>query len=223
MEKYGVVPPKFSKEWWPYFWEYYKIHTIAAATAAVLIGTTAVQCVNQPSYDLNILYVNPSLIEEGMQASFTENIAGSIDDITGDNKKLTFIQALPLSSFEATDEQSYAMLTKLSLELQAGESFLFVVNENFADYLSNTEGYEGCFLNLAESDIPIDEASAYKAKNGNVYAVKLPETNIMSQSGIYTKDLYVMVKNLYDREKEKTELSKMYDNSIKALRSIIQK
>lgn len=223
MEKYGVVPPKFTKEWWPYFWEYYKVHTIATVAAVALIGTSVVQCVNQPKYDLNMTYVNPALINEEMQNSFTANISESIDEITDDEEKLTFIQTLPLASVEVEDEQAYAMLTKLSLELQAGESFLFVVNEEFANHLSNTEGYTGCFLNLADAGLDINEEDMYKANDGNTYAIKLPESNTLSNSGIYTKNLYIMVKNLYEREQEDEKLSKMYDNSLKALQTIIQK
>ena len=221
MEKYGVVPPKFTKGWWAYFWDYYKVHTIVTVCSVALIGTTIVQCVNQPKYDLNMMYVNPSIIDEEMQNTFSVNISESIDEITDDNEKLAFVQSLPISSVEASDEQTYAMITKLSLELQTGETFLFVVNEEFANALSNSEGYEGCFMNIEDMGIDFNEQDVFIADNGNSYAIKLPENNLLNKSGINTQDLYIMIKKLYEREQKDDDMMKMYQNSIKTVEAII--
>ena len=52
MEKYGTIPPKFTKEWWEYFWDYYKVHTICTVAAIVIIVSTIVQCANSPEYEV---------------------------------------------------------------------------------------------------------------------------------------------------------------------------
>ena len=41
-EKYGEVPPKFTKKWWEYFWDYYKWHVIITVVAVLIASVT--QC-----------------------------------------------------------------------------------------------------------------------------------------------------------------------------------
>ena len=43
-EKYGEVPPKFTKKWWEYFWDYYKWHVIITVVAVLIASVTIVQC-----------------------------------------------------------------------------------------------------------------------------------------------------------------------------------
>ena len=47
-EKYGVVPKRFTREWWDYFWMYYKWHTIAIAFVIIAVTVTIVQKINAP-------------------------------------------------------------------------------------------------------------------------------------------------------------------------------
>ena len=54
-EKYGVKPKIFTKEWWPYFWKYYKWHTIAILFVGGLAITWIVQCSRNVEPDLGIV------------------------------------------------------------------------------------------------------------------------------------------------------------------------
>ncbi len=216
MEKYGEVPPKFTKAWWAYFWDYYKIHTISIGCAVILITVTTVQCVRQPKYDLNILYVNPSEVTEETQNSVTAALENGIEDITGDGKKLTFVQSLPLKNLEATDEQSYAMVTKLTLELQAGEGNMFMVNREIAEELIGSDTYRDCFMTLGELNIDESRFDTLKSSDGTAYAISLSENNVLRDSGLDTNNIYLMVRRLYEREQDKEKNRSMYENTLKA-------
>ena len=50
-EKYGEVPPKFTKKWWEYFWDYYKWHVIITVVAVLIASVTIVQCATRPKYE----------------------------------------------------------------------------------------------------------------------------------------------------------------------------
>ena len=56
-EVYGEKPKKFTKKWWPYFWMYYKWHTISIVAIAVVIISTVMQCVTAEKYDLILTYL----------------------------------------------------------------------------------------------------------------------------------------------------------------------
>ena len=62
-EKYGVKPKIFTKEWWPYFWMYYKWHTIAILFVGVLAITWIVQCSRNVEPDLGIVCCGSMLYE----------------------------------------------------------------------------------------------------------------------------------------------------------------
>ena len=55
-EKYGEVPPKFTKKWWEYFWDYYKWHVIITVVAVLIASVTIVQCATRQKYDMNVVY-----------------------------------------------------------------------------------------------------------------------------------------------------------------------
>lgn len=63
-EFYGEKPKRFSREWWPYFWLYYKWHTIGIAVALLIITTTVVDIINRERYDLEIVYLGSQHIAE---------------------------------------------------------------------------------------------------------------------------------------------------------------
>ena len=65
MEKYGTVPKRFTKAWWEYFWEYYKLHVIVSVVVISMIGISAHQLLTNPKYDVTVTYVKVT-DKEGM-------------------------------------------------------------------------------------------------------------------------------------------------------------
>ncbi len=220
MEKYGVVPPKFTKDWWVYFWDYYKIHTISAAVAIILIFTTVSQCVTAPKYDISVLYVNPAEINEETDLKFNEVLKPVLSDIHNNNEILSFIQTLPISSLEAKDEQSYAMITKLTLELQTGENWLFITNEEIAKALISQDSYSGCFMTIEDIGINIDEEYILRSDNSNAYGIKLTDNELLKSTGLETDGMYLLVRHLYEREAKDEKNVLKHNNALNAAKLI---
>ena len=61
MEKYGTIPPRFTKGWWEHYWTYYKFHFLGALFAIFAIVSVVHSCATQVHYDLQIQYAAYSL------------------------------------------------------------------------------------------------------------------------------------------------------------------
>ena len=63
-EKYGTIPPKFTREWWKYFWDYYKVHTIVTVILVAAVALTVYSKATAPKYDLTLCYAGASVLNE---------------------------------------------------------------------------------------------------------------------------------------------------------------
>lgn len=218
MEKYGTIPKRFTRDWWGYFWDYYKIHTISAGIAAVLIGTTAYQCATQTKYDLNISFIGPYQITEEMQNSLSEMISPEIDEIT-DNKQLDigYITYMlnPDNADKSSAEYEYAMQMKLMAELQAGETDIYILSGSNASYLSS---YSDCFMNVSEfSGEEYSDNMLLKDGEGRAFAVSLKDNPVLTAAGIDCSDMYLAVRYLFESNEKKESYILMHENSLKAV------
>ena len=89
-EKYGTVPPKFTKAWWGYFWDYYKWHVIITVAAVVIAAVTIVQCANRPKYDMNVIYAGHMNYSDEEIEKMQNLLSEYIEDIDGNGKKSIF-------------------------------------------------------------------------------------------------------------------------------------
>ena len=77
MEKYGEIPKRFTKEWWSYFWDYYKWHVIGGAVVLAMIIITAVQLMSKVAYDEIVTYIG----EASYSDSAVEDIAERMSEL----------------------------------------------------------------------------------------------------------------------------------------------
>ncbi|HAL63744.1 MAG TPA: hypothetical protein DCO93_04785, partial [Clostridiales bacterium] len=179
MEVYGTKPKRFTKEWWEYFWDYYKIHTIATAIIIIFIGITISECAHRINYDLQIDYISENQISDEAVNALTSLIEQNIDDITENGKPEAYVTYLDMGE-HGDPQYTQAMFTKYSVEMGYTESFVFLVSEKYADQLSE----EGIF----------EEASTWTSiPSYNGYCVSLEDCEILKEIGIDTSDLYVGV------------------------------
>ena len=87
-ERYGVPPKRFTKEWWPHYWMYYKWHTIAGAFAAIMIVTTAVQCATREKFDMNVTYTGSVYFPDESIDMLETEMEKYIDDIASRRKTM---------------------------------------------------------------------------------------------------------------------------------------
>ena len=197
-EKYGVVPPKFTKEWWPYFWEYYKVHTIVAAFIIIAVVTTAVQCAGREKYDLNVTYGGKLSFDTELTPKLEEEFEKYIDDVDGNGEKNVFFQAMTISGLQGYEQYDYALETKLQLEFQMENSFIFLLDKTQMDTLMKMDS-------AGETFTPVSEWA------------DISDSKIFADCGFSCEGTYALIKlNLKPEEKA------AYESSKKLLREIIK-
>ncbi len=209
MEKYGTVPPRFTKGWWDWFFEYYKLHVLAAAFVLCITGITIYQVATKVNYDITVTYIGSSTPNEQQQNEISEKLAEVIPDVNGNGKKQVFFQILtsPNSEAKNTDAQyTMAIETKKMVELQVGEAFMFITDKEQIDTWY-AQGMEDIF---SDADEWLDEENKSLERcegKGEKCFVKIPADNIMTDAGFAAgEELYVAVRDM--REKEDTEEKK---------------
>lgn len=214
MEKYGTIPPRFTKAWWDYIWYYYKWYFIAAAFALILIITTCVQCARNIDYDMTITYIGGVYFPEEITASLEQGIAEQIDDATGNGQKDVYFQALTQQSMDqTTDAQyAYAMQVKATMEYQAGESFIFLYSKEQMDNMNAMDSSEGLFMKVSEWNPGDQNQSCFVNLKGNRF---------FESFGIKTDDLYMAVRNIRSSEEKDEVGTKRYENAIKLAKFIM--
>lgn len=141
------------KDKWTNFWYYYRLHVIVIAIAALLIGYTAVECARKNDYDLQISYYSSSPISDEATDKLVEVLQKNVDDINANGNTDVFI-APCFANPEEMGQQTQAVLLKLSAEIAADETMVYLVDEVYYKRLSH-ESYEGCFESFEDiSEVP---------------------------------------------------------------------
>lgn len=201
-EKYGVVPKKFSKEWWPYFWMYYKWHTIGTAFVVIMIAITAVQCATREVYDTTITYTGSQIISQDSIEALSASLEPVISDIDKNGENNIFIQQLSITGIQGQEEMDYAMQVKHDLELMSDTAFLFLYDKAECDLMLSREGASDSYTEVSEwakTDIPQDKLII--TPDGKACAVSVEGSAVMEAAGINTKDMYMAIRETYsDKE-----------------------
>ena len=134
-EKYGTIPKRFTKAWWEYFWEYYKIHTIVIAFIIIAVAITVYQVKTTPKYDLNLSYAGEMYLSDEMVSAIQDKLSEVIDDLDRNGEKKTGINQCVFTENDEDLQFTQAMITKLQLEFVTDESMLCDFSEDKAKYL----------------------------------------------------------------------------------------
>ena len=132
-EKYGEVPPKFTKKWWEYFWDYYKWHVIITVVAVLIASVTIVQCATRPKYDMNVVYAGHMNYSEEEINNLKEIISERISDIDGNGENSVLLSTLVFADNAGSEEYDYAIQTKLDLTFTDDCSFIYLMDKANVD------------------------------------------------------------------------------------------
>lgn len=226
MEKYGTIPDKFTKEWWDYIWYYYKWHFCGIALALFLIILTAAQCASRIDYDAEINYIgskyynNEETIEK-MCADLGENIS----DVNENGKKQIYFRQLIIAKEgtpESLTEYNSGMMTKVALEFQTGESYLYLLSPEELHRLIDRESEELLFQNPYDYlNGEIDEESIVK-QNDTPCAVSLAPDNVFLTNYSLTEEpLYLAVRRMRTRDAEKEAQKEKCENAVRLANFIL--
>ncbi len=208
MEVYGTKPPRFTKEWWEYFWDYYKWHTIGTVIVLIIIVTTIVDSVNKVKYDLSTTFIAPIILTEETEQALTNLMEDNIDDASGNKKNEAFLTYLNMSD-NSDPQYMQAMQTKLMIELGYSESFVYILSKQYADLF---EGGEGVLIPASDWTSKESYDGSFVSLNGNRYLEDL---------GLDTSDLYLAVRDTRKDEKDDKFCIEKQKNGVKFAKFLI--
>lgn len=220
MEKYGTVPDKFTKEWWDHIWYYYKWHFFGIALTVFLIVLTAVQCASKINYDAEINYVGSVYYsDEKTIDKMCADLSEKISDVNENGKNQIFFRQLTIAKEgtpESLTEYNGAMITKVALEFQTGDSYLYLFSSQELHRIIDRDSEEIVFQNPYDYLTgEIDEESVIK-QNDQPCAVALPEDSAFLNSYSLTEEpVYLALRRTRESDRNKEEQQKKCENAVK--------
>ena len=212
MEKYGVKPQRFTKAWFEYVWDYYKIHIIVGLVLLAAIIYTVIAINSKKEYDLTVAFATNQQVTDEAKEKLTGELKEIAKDIDGDGEINVAIFDYPYISDYDDIEYKRALEEKFHLDLQAGETFLYVISKDVLDDLKYRSEIEGLFATPSEW--------AENAESDGDFAAVL-DSMILNSSGITEDNLYIGVRNFRYSEKPEKDGAKR-DNAIFAAKEILK-
>ena len=218
-EVYGVKPKKFTKEWWPYFWMYYKWHTISVIFVMFLVLLTAYQCATAPKYDLSITYSGKLMFPEEISDKITSDLAPLIEDIDSNGEKAIKLNCYTITGMQGSEEFDMAMRTKLDMEFYSENSYIYIFDSESMQRQLGGGYFDGVYdsVDMWADEMP-PEDRLYKPGD-KAYAVSLKDSTYLNSLGIKTDDMYAVLK--CDHTGEELE-RKAYEQSKIILNELIK-
>lgn len=194
-EKYGTIPKRWTKDWWHYFWDYYKWYVVGTIFVVMIIVITAVQCAHSEKYDQTVTYAGYSQIAEDGKNKVMDALDPLTSDIDGNGKQRVLFQALSLTKENEDAQYNYAIQTKFQLEFTNEFSFVMIIDKSMLDEMLTSETYSDVFIPVSDwaETTPADDLLE---KNGDTaYGIKVSDSKILKDAGITLSDSYVVVRN----------------------------
>ncbi len=164
------------KERMKHFWYYYSKHVLVGTLGTVLVAWSVVQCVNKPTYDLDIAYYSSRAVDQTAVDAFAESLDPLLKDIDG-NEAIDVFIPLYVGNIEAEmmDQQSQALMQKFPLELAADDYALYILDKPFMDFFERVYP-ETVDNKILLSEIP-ETAEMLKCYEGEeLYLVTIAES-----------------------------------------------
>ncbi|MGN0183258.1 MAG: hypothetical protein ACI4DP_12760 [Candidatus Ornithomonoglobus sp.] len=204
-EHYGVVPKRFTKEWWPYYWMYYKWQTIGIAFALVLIIVTMVQCATKEKYDVIVNYIGETYFEPETAEGIEAALEPLIEDVDGNGENNVFFQQLTLNNTAGSEEMDYTLQMKHDVGLTDETSYLYMYDKEEAELMLGRESADDVYLPLSEWCDTLDTEAAEGSdilcsESGVPMAVLAEDSELLKSVGMDTTGLYIAVRKNYSDE-----------------------
>lgn len=224
MEKYGEIPKRFTKKWWEYFWDYYKIHTIATVAIVVAIASTISQCVNKIDYDLSLVTTGLPLLSQEKDIALCTKMAEFADDVDGEDGTNVFITQIPIGVEGQDPEYEATLMQSFMIELGFGEGYIYLFSDECADSYLNRDDVTDSFMPISEWGIGDTDLEGRKIKlyMGEAYALSMEGNSLLEEAGIDTSDCYMMMRYPRYNEKDDEQALKKFENAKKAAHAILK-
>ena len=224
MEKYGEIPKRFTKKWWEYFWDYYKIHTIATVAIVVAIASTISQCVNKIDYDLTVVTTGLPTLSHQNDETLCSALSELCEDIDGKDGTNVYISQIPIGVEGQDPEYEATLMQSFMIELGFGEGYIYFFSDECADSYLNRDDVAYSFMPISEWGIGDTDLEGRKIKlyMGEVYALSMEGNSLLEEAGIDTSDCYMMMRYPRYNEKDDEQALKKFENAKKAAHAILK-
>ena len=218
-EVYGVKPKMFTREWWPYFWMYYKWHTIGIVFAAVCIISFTIGCITKTKYDLIMTYTGGAPWQTGVSEALAEQLSEVITDADGNGQKNVLVEKVVMDNSGTDVSLNYNLQVKVDIELSQEIYNLYLFDEDEMKLMLGREEANLVFAPVsdwAETAVPEDKLYS---KDGTAYAVSVEDNAYLKNLGVPTKGLYMLVRN---KVNESELCKKSHDGAVAAANLILK-
>ncbi len=216
-EKYGEIPPLFTKKWWEFFWDYYKIHTIVVVCILLAIGITIHQVSTRVEYDINVVIGTYSHITDESLATLRSGIEEHMEDVDNNGEKNALVVYNGFSDEVEQGEYTRVLEARFMLNLQEDNSFVFIVDKKASSMLLDLDYCDEMYLNAGE--LGQADVEGLKDRNGICYGIPLKDSTILKESNINCDDLYLVLRKNF---KEDQLTKKAFDTSLNLAKELIK-
>lgn len=203
-EKYGNVPEKFTKEWWEYFWMYYKWHVIIPIIALLLIIFTIHEKNNEEKFDLTLTYAGKMQYSQETADKLEVKFSPLCQDVDRNGKKSLLFTQLNIDYNSADKEYVAASELNLQLSFAEKETYIFILDEETAKRYQGEDKTECVFAPLKDwLSEKISVNNSFEAHNEK-YGVELSNCKLFEELGMDMSNHYLFIR-YYPREDQQDE------------------
>lgn len=211
-EVYGVKPKMFTKEWWPYFWMYYKWQTIGIVAIIAMVAITAVQCSTREKYDVTVTYAGAAYMDAETTDKLEAALEEYVTDIDGNGEKNVFVQQLTMSASGADAQMDMAMNDKHTVSLMEDTYHLYIYDKAQAEIMIGRKHSDETYTPVGEwYGRSFDDSMVIKSESGVPLALSLKDSTFMQDNNINSDEMYLAIKQC---NKDKEENVQSYESAV---------
>ncbi len=224
-EKYGEIPKRFSKAWWEHYWYYYKWHAGFVVLAAAVLAVTIGQCASRINYDITMAYIGCNYYYPQNLEIFCKAAEEVISDADGNGRTDANVIQMNVAkdgSASAGTEYNNTVYSKIAVEFQAGETYLYLLNRQELDRLLNRDSAEQIFVKTTDIyDTEIADELLVK-KDAAAYAVKVDGNKFLEENKFFSEDVYLAVRCMRKGDKDNERQRILYKNALDFAKHIVE-
>ena len=172
-EKYGTVPPRFTKKWWEYFWMYYKTYVIVAVFIIITGTVTVHQILSTPKYDITMTYAGTKAFTSEQSALISKKASPLCIDVDENGEKSVDFRQINI--LESDKEYAATMLQKFTLTLSEEEIYIYICDEPTIEPFIGESPKDSNFIPLEDWCSKKTDIEKTYSRNGVSYGIELTE------------------------------------------------
>ena len=218
-EKYGTVPPKFTKAWWEHYWTYYKWHTIITLFIVVCITSAVYQSVTKEKYDITLAYAGYNAFSEESIEEISDKLSPLCEDVDENGKKNLCFSNIRFFKDDADADYNMAAHTKLQISLASDETYIYILDEKLLVSFIGDDADSSPFDPIENwYDGTVNPETAF-SRFGKAYGIPISECKMFEDISQNLENHYLLLR-YYPRDDQKEQL-KGYEAATKLAAQII--